>query len=334
MRGWPGWGRNQFFCGKLKAISRSAWACERLWVKTPRAAKLSLRMPARPSPHKIETDFLVVGSGVAGLRAAIELSRVGRVLMLTKGHPLESNSMYAQGGVAVALSEEDDVGSHLTDTLKAGHGLCRREAVRVLVEEGPERIQELISWGAKFDKIGKRFAFTREAAHSRSRILRAHGDATGNEMVRALMAHAARQPRIQRLDRRFTVDLAVIDGRCCGAIVLNELSGERTVLPASAIVLSTGGAGQVYARTTNPGNATGDGMAMALRAGALLMDMEFVQFHPTSLYLPSSPPVSLIGSHSRGGWAAPQYQGRTVHAAVPSGRRAGATGYRVAGDLV
>ena len=201
--------------------------------------------------------------------------------------------MYAQGGVAVALSEEDDVGSHLTDTLKAGHGLCRREAVRVLVEEGPERIQELISWGAKFDKIGKRFAFTREAAHSRSRILRARGDATGNEMVRALMAHAARQPRIQRLDRRFTVDLAVIDGRCCGAIVLNELSGERTALPASAIVLSTGGAGQVYARTTNPGNATGDGMAMALRAGALLMDMEFVQFHPTSLYLPSSPPFLL-----------------------------------------
>ncbi|HQR14059.1 MAG TPA: L-aspartate oxidase, partial [Nitrospira sp.] len=213
--------------------------------------------------------------------------------MLTKGHPLESNSMYAQGGVAVALSEEDDVGSHLTDTLKAGHGLCRREAVRILVEEGPERIQELIAWGAKFDKIGKRFAFTREAAHSRSRILRARGDATGNEMVRALMAYAARQPRIQRLDRRFTVDLAVVDGRCCGAIVLNEMSGERTVLPASAVVLSTGGAGQVYARTTNPGNATGDGMAMALRAGALLMDMEFVQFHPTSLYLPSSPPFLL-----------------------------------------
>ena len=134
-------------------------------------------MSARPSSPKIETDFLVVGSGVAGLRAAIELSRAGRVLMLTKGHPLESNSMYAQGGVAVALSEEDDVGSHLTDTLKAGHGLCRREAVRVLVEEGPERIQELIAWGAKFDKIGKRFAFTREAAHSRSRMRRARGDA-------------------------------------------------------------------------------------------------------------------------------------------------------------
>src|SRR6187200_385713 len=159
-------------------------------------------------------DFLVIGSGVAGLRAAIELSQSGRVLVLTKGHPLQSSSIHAQGGVAVALSEEDDVAIHLTDTIKAGHGLCRREAVRVLVEEGPERIQELIAWGAKFDKIGKRFAFTREAAHSRSRILRARGDATGNEMVRALMAHATRQPRIQRLDRRFTVDLAVVDGRC------------------------------------------------------------------------------------------------------------------------
>ena len=250
-------------------------------------------MTTRTVPDKVDTDFLVVGSGVAGLRAAIELSRAGRVLMLTKGHPLESNSMYAQGGVAVALSEEDDVGIHLADTLKAGHGLCRREAVRVLVEEGPDRIQELISWGAKFDKIGKRFAFTREAAHSRSRILRARGDATGNEMVRALMAHASRQARIQRLDRRFTVDLVVLDGRCRGAIVLNELTGERTVLAAGAVVLSTGGAGQVYARTTNPGNATGDGMAMALRAGATLTDMEFVQFHPTALYLPSSPPFLL-----------------------------------------
>lgn len=247
----------------------------------------------KPTAAKIETDFLVVGSGVAGLRAAIELGRAGRVLMLTKGQPLESNSMYAQGGVAVALSEEDDVAIHLADTLKAGHGLCRREAVRVLVEEGPERIQELISWGAKFDKIGKRFAFTREAAHSRSRILRARGDATGNEMVRALMAYVSRQPRIQRLDRRFTADLVVQNGRCCGAVVLNELTGERTVLAAGAVVLSTGGAGQVYARTTNPGNATGDGMAMALRAGAMLTDMEFVQFHPTSLYLPSSPPFLL-----------------------------------------
>jgi len=240
-----------------------------------------------------QADFLVIGSGVAGLRAALDLSREGRVIMLTKGHPLQSASIFAQGGVAVALSEEDDVAIHLTDTVKAGHGLCRREAVRVLVEEGPDRIQELIRWGAKFDKAGGKFAFAREAAHSRSRILRARGDATGNEMVRVLMAQAHRQKRIHRMDFHFTVDLVVEDGRCCGAVVLDEHSGEQFILPAKAVVLSTGGAGQIYARTTNPPNATGDGMAMAFRAGALLQDMEFVQFHPTALYLPSSPPFLL-----------------------------------------
>ena len=240
-----------------------------------------------------QADFLVIGSGVAGLRAAIELSRQGRVLMLTKGHPLESSSSYAQGGVAVAMSEEDDVAVHLTDTLTAGHGLCRPEAVRVLVEEGPDRIQELIGWGAQFDKIGGKFAFAKEAAHSRSRILRARGDATGNEMVRVLMAEARRHKEIQRLDHHFTVDLVITDGTCTGALVLDEASRTRTVIPASAVLLTTGGAGQVYARTTNPPSATGDGMAMALRAGAVLEDMEFVQFHPTALYLPSSPPFLL-----------------------------------------
>ncbi|HJT21447.1 MAG TPA: L-aspartate oxidase [Nitrospira sp.] len=250
----------------------------------------------RTSPSSFawtQPDFLVVGSGVAGLRAALELSRAGRVLMLTKGHPLQSSSTYAQGGVAVAMSEEDDVAIHLTDTLKAGHGLCRKEAVRVLVEEGPERIQELIRWGAKFDKAGGKFAFAREAAHSRSRILRARGDATGNEMVRVLIAEAMRHPLIQRLDYHFTVDLIVEEGRCCGALVLEEPTRCRFIVPARAVILTTGGAGQVYARTTNPPSATGDGMAMALRAGAVLQDMEFVQFHPTALYLPSSPPFLL-----------------------------------------
>lgn len=241
----------------------------------------------------LQADFLVIGSGVAGLRAALELSREGRVVMLTKGHPLQSNSIFAQGGVAVALSEEDDVAIHLTDTMKAGHGLCQREAVRVLVEEGPDRIQELIRWGAKFDKTGGKFAFAREAAHSRSRILRARGDATGNEMVRVLMAQAGRHKQIYRLDYHFTVDLVVEGGRCCGAVVLDENSGEQVIVPAKAVVLSTGGAGQIYARTTNPPNATGDGMAMAFRAGARLQDMEFVQFHPTALYVPSSPPFLL-----------------------------------------
>lgn len=248
------------------------------------------RQRSSPIP---DADFLVVGSGVAGLRAALELSRAGRVLVLTKGHPLQSSSIHAQGGVAVAMSEEDDVAIHLTDTIKAGHGLCRKEAVRVLVEEGPARIHELIKWGAQFDKTGGKFAFAREAAHSRSRILRARGDATGNEMVRVLIAEAMKHKRIGRLDYHFTVDLIMEGGRCCGAVVLDERSGRQFALPSRAVVLTTGGAGQVYARTTNPANATGDGMAMALRAGAVLQDMEFVQFHPTSLFLPSSPPFLL-----------------------------------------
>src|SRR5919199_1893848 len=172
---------------------------------------LPLRKPIPPS------DFLVIGSGVAGLRAALELSRHGHVHVLTKGHPLESSSIYAQGGVAVALSEEDDVAIHYTDTLKAGHGLCRKEAVRILVEEGPHRIQELIRWGARFDKVGGKYAFAREAAHSRSRILRARGDATGNEMVRVLIAQARRQRRIHWLQHHFTIDLVVTDGVCRGA---------------------------------------------------------------------------------------------------------------------
>ncbi len=255
-------------------------------------------MRARSATRRLTTtpqaDFLVIGSGVAGLRAAIDLSRHGEVLVLTKGDPRESSSSYAQGGVAVALSEEDDVAFHLDDTLKAGHGLCRPEAVRVLVEEGPERVQELIAWGARFDKIGGKFAFAREAAHSRSRILRARGDATGNEMVRVLIAQVRRRSkRIHWLPRHFTMDLLVERKVCRGAVVVDEATGVRKVIPARAVLLATGGAGQVYARTTNPAAATGDGMAMAWRAGAVLEDLEFVQFHPTALYLPSSPPFLL-----------------------------------------
>ena len=252
---------------------------------------------SRPAPRQrrspLAADFVVVGSGVAGLRAAIELSQSGRVLILAKGDPLDSSSFYAQGGVAVAMSEEDDVGIHLTDTVKAGHGLCRLNAVKVLVEEGPARIQELIRWGARFDKVGGKFAFAREAAHSRSRILRARGDATGNEMVRVLIAETRRRRNITWLNRHFSADLVIVDGRCAGVVVLDEAAGERRVLGARAVVLATGGAGQLYARTTNPPSATGDGMAMAARAGAILEDMEFVQFHPTALYLPSSPPFLL-----------------------------------------
>ncbi len=240
-----------------------------------------------------EADFLVIGSGIAGLRAAIELSRHGRVLIITKGSRRQSNSAYAQGGVAVALSDEDDVNLHFSDTIKAGHQLGREDAARALVEEGPARIQELIDWGTRFDKIDGKFAFTKEGAHSCNRVLRARGDATGSEMIRVLLERARQQPRLEWFDHHFTMDLLMVDGRCCGAIVVNESTKSLQVLPAKAVILTTGGAGQVFARTTNSPNATGDGFAMAYRAGAVLEDMEFVQFHPTSLFLQSSPPFLL-----------------------------------------
>jgi len=234
-------------------------------------------------------DFLVIGSGVAGLRAAIGLSRFGRVLILTKGSPAEGSSIYAQGGVAVA-PEEDDIAVHREDTLRAGRGLCREEAVQVLVEEGPARIQELINWGARFDKAGEGYAFAREAAHSRDRIMRAGGDATGTEIVRTLLKRARALRRIGWKDHHFTIDLLTDgNGRCTGALVLDEATGDLMPVMARAVVLSTGGAGQIFARTTNPPSATGDGIAMAYRAGAVVEDMEFVQFHPTSLYLPATP---------------------------------------------
>ena len=251
-------------------------------------------MPLKVKKPKIlQTDFLILGAGVAGIRAALELCQEGRVLMVAKGGPQDSNSFYAQGGVAVALSEEDDVDLHFTDTLKAGHQLCSRPATKVLVEEGPLRIFELIEWGANFDTVDGKLAFAREGAHSRDRVLRAGGDATGSEMVRALGVKARELPNLTWMGNHFGVELLIQDGRCCGASVLNELTGEIRWIVASAVLLATGGAGQVYALTTNPLNATGDGIAIAYRAGAVLEDMEFVQFHPTSLYLPSSPPFLL-----------------------------------------
>ena len=246
---------------------------------------------ASPRSHSATppVEFLVIGSGVAGLRAAIGLSRAGRVLILTKGSPAEGSSVYAQGGIAVA-PEEEDIAVHREDTLRAGKGLCRPGAVQVLVEEGPVRIQELIDWGAQFDKEGEHYAFAREAAHSRDRILRAGGDATGAEIVRTLLKRARSIRRIEWYDHHFTVGFLVTgDGRCAGARVLDEHSGELEAIAARAVVVATGGAGQIYASTTNPPSATGDGIAMAYRADAVMEDMELVQFHPTTLYHPASP---------------------------------------------
>lgn len=234
-----------------------------------------------------EVDFLIIGSGVAGLRAAIELAPHGDVLVVTKDLPAESSTEYAQGGIAVALSDEDEVGIHYEDTLRAGDGLCREEAVRVLVEEGPERILELISWGAEFDKEGTKLDFTMEAAHTRKRILHAHGDSTGKELERVLLCTVRSFSTVRKYPFAFTEDLIVQDGECYGAFI--RVKEEMVALYAKATILATGGAGQLYLRTTNPAVATGDGMAIAFRAGAVLEDMEFVQFHPTVLFAPSAP---------------------------------------------
>lgn len=244
---------------------------------------------------KSETvDFLIIGSGVAGLRAAIELAEHGRVLVVTKDKASESSTEYAQGGIAVVMSDEDTVGIHLEDTLKAGDGLCREEAVRTLVEEGPARIAELISWGAEFDREGLKLALTLEAAHSRRRILHAHGDSTGKELERVLLKKVRSLPAVKKYPFAFTTDLIIKDGECQGAFVLREK--EVSALFARATILATGGAGQIFSRTTNPPVATGDGMAIAFRAGARLEDMEFVQFHPTSLYSPAAPQFLLSES--------------------------------------
>jgi len=232
-----------------------------------------------------ETDYLIVGAGIAGLRAAIELCESGRVLVVTKEALGESNTHYAQGGIAVALSGGEDVALHLEDTVTAGDGLVDREAARVLVEEGPRRVEELLRWGTGFDRENGRLMLTREGAHSRNRILHANGDATGAEIGRSLLAHARAQKNITLVEWTTTVDLVVEDGAVVGAILLDS-SGEFVSVRARAILLASGGAGQVYSDTTNPAVATGDGIAMAWRAGAEISDMEFYQFHPTALSLP------------------------------------------------
>jgi L-aspartate oxidase len=235
-----------------------------------------------------ETDFLVIGAGVAGLRAAIELASAGRVVVLAKREVTDSNTQWAQGGIAAALSDEDEISLHLQDTLAAGDGLCNPEAAKVLVEDAPERIEELIQWGTAFDRDGTKLTFGREGAHSRNRILHAHGDSTGREILRALYAKAKTLKHTLVREFEFSTDLIVEHGRVCGVHLLGP-KGEPQQMTASAVLLATGGMGQLYRNTTNPSVATGDGVAMAFRAGAEISDIEFVQFHPTALYLKTAP---------------------------------------------
>ena len=233
-------------------------------------------------------DFLVIGAGVAGLRAAIELAEAGTVLVVAKDSLRESSSEYAQGGIAVALSDDDEVELHEQDTLYAGDGLCDPIAVRTLVEEGPAAIQELIEWGAAFDRAGSKLAFTREGAHSRNRILHAQGDSTGREIARTLYHKASSLPNVTFRSYAATTELLVEDG-VTGAMIRDAQAPGEFPIFACAVLLATGGLGRVFLNTTNPDVATGDGVAMAYRAGAEIGDIEFVQFHPTALAVEGAP---------------------------------------------
>jgi L-aspartate oxidase len=231
----------------------------------------------------------VVGAGVAGLRAAIELASAGSVLVVAKDSLKESSSEYAQGGIAVALSDDDEVELHEQDTLNAGAGLCDREAVRTLVEEGPAAIEKLIEWGAEFDREGTHLLFAREGAHSRSRVLHAHGDSTGSEIARTLYRKAAAIPNIRFQSFSSITDLLACKGTVSGALACDKATKRQIRIRAKAVLLATGGLGRVFKETTNPDVASGDGVATAYRAGAVISDIEFVQFHPTALFVPGAP---------------------------------------------
>jgi L-aspartate oxidase len=248
------------------------------------------RLLAPPPGWTVETDVVVVGSGVAGLTAALHATRAGRVHLVTKVHVDDGSTRWAQGGVAAALGADDSPDDHLVDTLEAGVGICDADAVRVLCEEGPARLRELIALGAAFDRDPDgELSLTREGGHHRNRIVHAGGDATGAEVSRALVAAVRAHPGIELVEHALVLDVRqTAEGRACG-ITLHVL-GEGTQdgvgeIRARAVVLATGGMGQVFSSTTNPVVSTGDGVALALRAGAAVTDLEFVQFHPTALYL-------------------------------------------------
>jgi L-aspartate oxidase len=243
-------------------------------------------------------DSIIAGSGIAGLYAALLAREHGSVLVLTKGSIEESNTRYAQGGIAAALGPDDSPDLHLRDTIEAGAGLVDEEAARVLVSEAAERIGDLVRFGVPFDTDGGEVALGREGAHSRSRILHAGGDATGAHIELSL-ASLARLSRIDIKEHCLVEEIAVENGRAAGVVTLDTRSNVRETFEGRAVVLATGGCGQLYRVTTNPEVATGDGVAVAYRAGAEVMDMEFIQFHPTALRLPGVP-VFLISEAVRG----------------------------------
>lgn len=234
-------------------------------------------------PHYF-TDILILGGGLAGQRAALAIEPSQSVLIITKDSVDQSNSNWAQGGIAGVLDPEDRLEDHVADTLTAGGALCDREVVEMVCREAPGRIQELIDWGTQFDTADGRLLLGREGGHGHQRIVHALGDATGKEIMRAVLARVRELPNLQIWEDSFTIDLLTSDGACRGALIWNPQHG-RTLIWAKQTILATGGCGQLYRESTNPSVATADGHAMALRAGVQLRDMEFMQFHPTVLYI-------------------------------------------------
>jgi len=233
---------------------------------------------------QVFTDVLVIGGGVAGLRAAIAAAEQVHVIVISKNGQNDSNTAFAQGGIAVVQDVGDSVEAHVADTLRVGCGLGDRAAVRIMAEEGPACVEELIDWGAAFDRDGGGLALGMEGGHSARRIVHAMGDASGLEVSRTLGRQAGTSRRVRFFENCFVIDLVVDQGRCIAALIHHEQYGHQIVW-AKQIVLASGGAGRLYRETTNPPGATADGHAIAFRAGAVLRDMEFVQFHPTALYV-------------------------------------------------
>lgn len=233
----------------------------------------------------VYTDFLIIGSGIAGLFTALKAAQHGKVIVLSKTTIEECNTGLAQGGIAAAIHKDDSPFLHWEDTLEAGAGICDAEAVKVLVEEGPERVKELMAAGAHFDMQDGQISFTREGAHSKARILHV-ADATGEAIRTALVQSCNRQPNISFLENQFLMELIVDenDCRCLGALIYDRNNRQKVAYLSRAVILGTGGSGQLFKYTTNPDVATGDGMAAAYRSGAELADLEFIQFHPTVFY--------------------------------------------------